>query len=61
MPKHPWPSDDNPMIVYLLRRAEAIARIDGVGAALTWLAVHSWFEGALMDRSLRRHDVRAQP
>jgi hypothetical protein len=51
MPADPWPADDNPMLAYLLRRAQEITRSDGAPTAMTWLAVHAWFEGALADRS----------
>lgn len=52
MPEHPWPADRSPMLAYLLERARAIVDTDGVEAALTWVAVHSWFEGALAEASL---------
>ncbi len=56
MPAFPWPGTDNPMLTYLVHRAEEIATTDGRPAATIWLAVHAWFEGAseaLADSSLR--------
>lgn len=61
MPAHPWPSDDNPMLAYLLRRAQEITQSDDVPTAMTWLAVHAWFEGALADRSKCSLDTRVLP
>ena len=47
MPKFPWPDADNPMLAYLVQRSEEMAESDGRPAAVVWLAVHAWFEGAL--------------
>jgi len=54
MPGAPWPSDDNPMLAYLLHAAkdrfESGPEAGDLRGALVWLAAHAWFEGAL-DRS----------
>ncbi|MDP1793973.1 MAG: hypothetical protein Q8K63_07520 [Acidimicrobiales bacterium] len=47
MPQFPWPDTDNPMLEYLVHRSEEMAESDGRPAAVIWLAVHAWFEGAL--------------
>lgn len=55
-PKPPWPEADNPMLGYLLARALEILEEDGPETAMTWLAVHAWFESALDTRAeLIRH------
>ena len=47
MPQFPWPDANNPMLEYLAHRSEEMAKSDGRPAAVIWLAVHAWFEGAL--------------
>lgn len=47
MPQFPWPDAFNPMLEYRVHRSEEMAESDGRPAAVIWLAVHSWFEGAL--------------
>jgi hypothetical protein len=47
----PWPQLDNPMVGYLIERAEELAETDGAGAAIYWLATHSWFEATIAERS----------
>ncbi|TDO45923.1 hypothetical protein EV643_112253 [Kribbella sp. VKM Ac-2527] len=47
MPQPPWPANDNPMLGYLLTRAQEIAANEGQRTALVWLAAHAWFEGGL--------------
>ncbi len=47
MPQFPWPDAYNPMLEYLVHRSEAMAASDGRPAAVIWLAVHAWFEGAV--------------
>ena len=47
MPAFPWPDADNPMLAYLVQRSEEMAESDGRPAAVVWLAVHAWFEGAV--------------
>ena len=47
MPQFPWPDTNNPMLEYLVHRSEEMAESDGRPAAVVWLAVHAWFEGAL--------------
>jgi hypothetical protein len=47
MPSFPWPGRDNPMLTYLVHRAEEMAATDGRPSATIWLAVHAWFEGAI--------------
>ena len=47
MPQFPWPDADNSMLAYLVQRSEELADSDGRPAAVVWLAVHAWFEGAL--------------
>ena len=47
MPEFPWPDAYNPMLEYLVHRSEEMAESDGRPAAVIWLAVHAWFEGAL--------------
>jgi hypothetical protein len=47
MPNFPWPGRDNPMLTYLVHRAEEMAITNGRPAATIWLAVHAWFEGAI--------------
>ena len=47
MPQVPWPDAFNPMLEYLVHRSEEMAESDGRPAAVIWLAVHAWFEGAL--------------
>lgn len=55
-PNPPWPEPDNPMLGYLLARAAEIHEEAGPQAAMTWLAVHAWFESALDTRAeLIRH------
>lgn len=55
-PNPPWPEADNPMLGYLLARAVEIYEEDGPEAAMTWVAVHAWFESALDTRAqLVRH------
>ncbi len=50
-PDFPWPTQDNPMLAYLVRRSSVLAASDGIGNALVWLGVQAWFEGALAGRS----------
>lgn len=50
MPSRPWPDQNNPMLGYLVNRAQELLDTDGPEAALVWLAVHAWFEGALGER-----------
>ena len=52
MPQFPWPDAYNPMLEYLVHRSEVIAESDGRQAAVIWLAVHAWFEGALVALAL---------
>ena len=47
MPEFPWPDAYNPMLEYLVHQSEEMAESDGRPAAVIWLAVHAWFEGAL--------------
>ena len=47
MPEFPWPDAYNPILEYLVHRSEEMAESDGRPAAVIWLAVHAWFEGAL--------------
>jgi hypothetical protein len=55
-PNPPWPEADNPMLGYLLARAMEIHEEGGPEAAITWVAVHAWFESALDTRAeLIRH------
>lgn len=46
-----WPEADNPMLGYLLARAMEIHEEGGPVAAITWVAVHAWFESALDTRA----------
>ena len=46
-PNPPWPDADNPILGYLIDRAKEIHDDGGLEAALTWLAVHAWFESAI--------------
>jgi hypothetical protein len=46
MPLFPWPDANNPMLEYLVHRSDEMAESDGREAAVVWLAVHAWFEGA---------------
>ncbi len=50
MPQAPWPSRDNPMLGYLIERANEVLDSEGAASALVWLAVHAWFEGAIDQR-----------
>jgi hypothetical protein len=50
-PNSPWPERDNPMLGYLIARAMEILEEEGPQSALTWLAVHAWFESALDTRA----------
>ena len=55
-PELPWPEADNPMLGYLIDRAGEILNEVGPREALTWVAVHAWFEAELDARSrLIRH------
>lgn len=45
--RFPFPHRDNPMLAFLMRRAAGIADAEGPRAAMAWLAVHAWMEGAL--------------
>ena len=47
MPEFPWPDANTPMLAYLVQRSEEMAESDGRPAAVVWLAVNAWFEGAL--------------
>ena len=47
LPQFPWPDANNPMLEYLVHRSEEMAECDGRPAAVVWLAVHAWFEGAV--------------
>lgn len=49
--EQPWPAADNAMLGYLKERGAEIAEADGLDAAITWLAVNAWFEGAIAERS----------
>ena len=49
--EQPWPSGDNAMLCYLKERAAEIEAVDGLDAAIAWLASNSWFEGAIAERS----------
>ena len=50
-PHPPWPEADNPMLGYLIARAMEIHEEDGPLTAITWVAVHAWFESALDTRA----------
>jgi hypothetical protein len=50
-PNPPWPEADNPMLGYLIARAMEIHEEDGPLTAITWVAVHAWFESALDTRA----------
>jgi hypothetical protein len=50
-PRPPWPAKGNPMLGYIIDRAREIVADTGVDAALLWLGVHAWFEGAVADRA----------
>ena len=50
-PHPPWPAKGNPMLGYIIDRAREIVDDAGVDAALLWLGVHAWFEGAVADRA----------
>lgn len=50
-PSRPWPETDNPMLEYLIKRSAEILEDESPREALIWLAVHSWFEGALEARA----------
>jgi hypothetical protein len=50
MPEPPWPGTENPMAAYLVDRGREILQSEGADAALIWLAVHAWFEGAVDER-----------
>lgn len=55
-PNAPWPEADNPMLGYLIARATEIFEEEGPDMALTWVAVHAWFESAVETRAdLIRH------
>ncbi len=58
-PNPPWPEADNPMLGYLLARAMEIVVEDGPETAMTWLAVHAWFESALDTRAELIHHLGA--
>jgi len=47
MPQFPWRDAYNPMLEYLVHRSAEMAQSDGRPAAVIWLAVQAWFEGAL--------------
>ena len=49
--EQPWPSADNAMLGYLKERAAEIQAVNGLEAAIAWLAANSWFEGAIAERS----------
>jgi hypothetical protein len=38
------------MAAYLVDRGREILQSEGADAALIWLAVHAWFEGAVDER-----------
>ena len=61
MPDFPWPNRDNPMLAYLVRRSEEMAESDGRPAAVVWLAVHAWFEGALAALAVAAPHQQANP
>ncbi len=50
-PELPWPAADNAMLDYLLDEAGALVADHGTEAALLWLAVHAWREGAIDERA----------
>lgn len=50
-PNPPWPEADNPMLGYLIARAMEINEDGGLETALTWIAVHAWFESAIDTRA----------
>lgn len=59
-PSPPWPDADNPILRYLLWKAQA--SLDGgmdARTALLQLAVHAWFEGGIENYDLGRRDVVA--
>lgn len=51
MPDFPWPAEDNPALELVLAEARHYATQARSNAekdqAVTWAAVHGWFEGAL--------------
>lgn len=51
MPDPPYPDVNNPMLGYLIETTSDVLEKDpspeGIQSALTWLAVHAWYEGAL--------------
>lgn len=58
-PNPPWPEPVNPMLGYLLARAAEIAEAEGLQAAITWAAVHAWFESAIETRAAVIRDLGA--
>jgi hypothetical protein len=59
-PQFPWPSNNNPMFSYLVKRALNDVEEDGVETTLVWLAVHAWFEGTLAGLSTRSDSEPSQ-
>jgi hypothetical protein len=58
-PNPPWPETDNPMLGYLIARANEILVAEGAKAAIVWLAVHSWFEGSIEERAKLLRSLQA--
>ena len=61
MPQFPWPDAYNPMLEYLLHRSEEMAESDRRPAAVSWLAAHAWFEGALHALAVVAPRMEAHP
>jgi hypothetical protein len=47
----PWPTDDNPMLSYLVERTAEIAEDEDAGVAAAWLARQAWLEATIAERS----------
>ena len=47
----PWPTDDNPMLSYLVERTAEIAEDEDADVATAWLARQSWLEATIAERS----------
>ena len=47
----PWPTDDNPMLSYLVERTAEIAADEDAAVAMASLARQAWLEATIAERS----------
>src|SRR5437588_12120288 len=47
----PWPTDNNPMLSYLVERTREIAEHEDADVATAWLARQAWLEATIAERS----------